>query len=355
MRRLVAVAGVVATALAGTPAAPAAADDHPAVETLERVVEASQDVAYQGRVVLASFSAQGPEVTEMQLARGADGELRVRRGETWELGRVAGEAYLRTSTDTLLRLSGVERAPFELRLLREKYALEPAGTRALDTGPARVVRLHERSTGAPREALYVDEETSLVVRRETYDTEGELRRIVAFTDLELAAADVRRPDDDDLEVEQQTLAPADVEDLRARGFLVPDELPAGYVRVGGSEVEGAGVPTLHLTYTDGLYALSLYQQRGRLAASAVEGATRLTTDDGGHVWRWPGSEPRRVVWTGDQLTFTAISDAPTDELLAVAAGLPTEASPSILERLGRGLSRVGRWLFARGPEHGRGA
>jgi hypothetical protein len=55
---------------------------------------------------------------------------------------------------------------------------------------------------------------------------------------------------------------------------VPDELPAGYVRVGGNEVEQASVPTLHLIYSDGLYALSLYQQQGRLAASAVDGAER---------------------------------------------------------------------------------
>jgi hypothetical protein len=354
VKRLVAATGVVATVLMGAPPAPATADDGP-VAVLEAVVDASQDVAYQGRAVVATFSEDGPEVTEMQLAQGSDGELRVRRGESWELGRVAGEGYLRTSPDTLLRLSGVERAPFDLEQLLDKYDLQHGGSIDLDTGPAIALRLRDRRTGAQRESLFVDEGSNLIVRRETHGVDGELRRVIAFTDLELEPADVTRPDSDDFEVEEQVLGLADVEDLRERGFLVPDQLPAGYVRVGGNEVEAASVPTLHLIYTDGLYALSVYQQRGRLAASAVDGAARLTTDDGGHVWRWPGSEPRRVVWTGDRLTFTVISDAPTDELLTVASGLPTEASLSILDRLGRGISRVGQWLFAREPEQGRGA
>jgi hypothetical protein len=351
---MVAATAVVATVLVGVPAVAGASDD-PGVAVLERVVDASQSAAYQGRAVVASFSDLGPEVTEMQLAQGPDGELRVRRGESWELGRVAGEGYLRTSTDTLLRLSGIERAPFDLERLRAKYELQHAGAIDLDTGPAVALRLRDRRTGAQRETLFVDDESDLVVRRETHGTDGELRRVIAFTDLELESTDVTRPENGDLEVEEQVLAHADVEDLRERGFVVPDELPAGYVRVGGNEVDQASIPTLHLIYSDGLYALSLYQQRGRLAASAVDGAERLTTDEGGHVWRWPGSEPRRVVWTGDRLTFTVISDAPTDELLTVAAGLPTEASPSILDRLGRGISRVGQWLFARGPEQARGA
>jgi negative regulator of sigma E activity len=345
VRRLVAATGVAATVLVGAPAAAVETPDDDARAVLEQVVDASQEVAYQGRVVIASFSDEGPEVTEMQLTQGADGEMRVRRGESWELGRIAGEGYLRTSTDTLLRLSGVERAPFDLDRLLGKYVLEHGGALELDTGPAIAIRLRDRSTGAQREALFVDEDSHLVVRRETHTMEGELRRVIAFTDLELEPIEVQRPDDEDLDVEEQALAPADIEALADEGFVVPDRLPAGFVRVGGYELAGSSGPTLHLVYSDGLYSLSLYQQQGRLAASAVSGATKLSTEDGGHVWRWPGSEPRRVVWTGDRLTFTALTDAPTDEVLTVAAGLPTEAAPSILDRLGRGLSRVGQWLF----------
>lgn len=337
-------AGVVSDGSGGSAGVADGDADPAAVAVLEGVIEASRTAAYEGRVVVATFSERGPAVNEMGIVQGPDGELRVTRGESWELGRVAGEAYLRSSPDTLLRLSGVERTAFELDRLLAKYAPELAGTVELDTGPATAVRLTDRSEGTRRERLYVDREAGLVVRRETFDREGDPVRVMAFTRLQAQQTEVVRPDDDDLEVERRALSPADTEELRAHGFLLPEELPAGFVRVEVHEVADAGVPTLHLVYSDGLYALSLYQQQGRLAASAVDGAARLTTDDGGHVWRWPGSEPRRVVWTGDRLTFTALTDAPTDELLTVASGLPTSRSPSILGRLGRGLSRVGEWV-----------
>jgi sigma-E factor negative regulatory protein RseB len=90
--------------------------------------------------------------------------------------------------------------------------------------------------------------------------------------------------------------------------------------------------------------LSLFQQPGRLAPAAVDGAATLRTADGGAVWRWPGSEPRQVVWQGGGHVFTALSDAPTDEILEVVAGLPADPPPSILTRLRRGLDRMGTWL-----------
>ena len=315
-----------------------------AIAVLDRVVEAARTTAYDGRVVVATFSERGPAVDEMAITQDPDGELRVRRGDVWELGRVAGEAYLRSEPDTLLRLSGVERTPFELDRLLRKYAPDLVGTVDLDTGPATLVRLTERETGAVRERLYVDLDTELVVRRETFDRDGEAVRVLGFTRLDAHEDRVVRPDGDELDVEQRALTRGDVADLRAQDFLVEESLPAGYVLVEAHTVEAASVPTLHMVYSDGLYALSLYQQQGRLATSAVQGAARLTTDAGGHVWRWPGSEPRRVVWTGDRLTFTALTDAPTEELLTVAGGLPTSRSPSILDRLARGLSRVGEWL-----------
>jgi hypothetical protein len=81
----------------------------------------------------------------------------VRRGESWELGSSRASGYLRTSTDTLLRLSGVERAPFDLeRLLRQVRAEHGGAT--LDTGPP-TDPLRERDHGVQREVLYVDDAT----------------------------------------------------------------------------------------------------------------------------------------------------------------------------------------------------
>ncbi len=64
-----------------------------------------------------------------------------------------------------------------------------------------------------------------------------------------------------------------------------------------------------------------------------------------HVYRWPGSEPERMVWTGDGKTFTAISDAPYDQVLAAVGGFPNDPPGGLVDRMTRGVTRVARWVW----------
>ncbi|MFA9429842.1 hypothetical protein [Egicoccus sp. AB-alg2] len=330
-----------ANALAATPTTATAG-----MVWLERAVAAAREVPHSGRLLVASFSREGPQLTEVQVTRGVDGGLTVTKEDGWEVGRVGEEAFLRSS-GTLLRLGGMERgSAVDLERLDDKYTVavddEPV---TLDTGPARVLRLREHGDDRDREVLYLDVDTDLIVRRETFDIDGEPLRVVAYTELEVVDARVVAPDPEGLEVEAFSLTRADLADFRARGFVAPEALPAGYRLLGGFERPEASVPTLHLVYGDGLYTLSVFEQQGRLAQQALDGAALLKSPEGGAVWRLPGSEPRRVIWRGDDRTFTAITDAPVDELLTVVTGLPNDPAPSMLGRLTRGIGRVGRWLW----------
>jgi hypothetical protein len=327
----------------------AAADDLPGEDVeagalLERAVGISDELPHSGALTVASFGEGGPQITEVALTRGIDGGVSVADTSGREFGRIDGEGFLR-SAGTLLRLGGIERLPVDLERLHRKYAVSLGATSVLDTGPAVAVEVRERSTGILREVLHIDEEIGLIVRRETFAPDGRPLRVVAYMSLEVATGSLAFPDGEGLEVEATSLASTELADLRERGFVVPEELPAGYELLGGYEVDGASVPTLHLVYADGLYTLSIFQQQGRLSRRALDGATELRSADGGAVWRWPGSEPRRVIWPGDGLTFTGLTDAPVDELLSVVVGLPNDPPPSILDRLTRGISRVGRWLW----------
>lgn len=350
MRRAAAAVTAVAVAAATALQTPAVATD--GVELLERAAAASRELAYTGRMTIASFSDRGPQVTEVEVTRGRDGGLRVGRGDVWEVGRRDGEAFLRQPrAGTLLRLGGVEPQAFNPERLTRKYEVLSGGPRDLDTGPALIVQLQQRDTGVVRERLFVDEVSGLVVRRETFSLAGDPVRVAAYTALEVTDLAVPALEIGDGEEEQRrTLSPLDLERLESDTFVVPSSLGAGYALTAGYVVDRATVPTRHLVYSDGLYTLSLYQQQGRLATHAVAGATRLVTEAGGQVWRWPGTEPRRIVWAGDGITFTVLSDAPTDELLAAIADLPHDLPPSILVRLGRGLSRVGEWLWPFGRD-----
>lgn len=332
----------------GTTSGAAAAEDPSASEAralaeLDRAVEVARTLRYRGQLTVASFGRGGPQVTTVEVARAADGRLRAERRGAWELGRDDDGGYWRSArTGSLLRLGGVEADGFDRERFLRHYRVEDGGISELDTGPARAILVTARDTGVRSETLHVDRDTGLIVRRETRDLDGEPVRTVAFTELEVDPGTglVAPPPSGSGDVESLALTPVARRALIERGVPVDDELPGGFELLGAAEVETAEVPTVHLVYSDGLYTLSLYVQQGRLAAHATAGATSLDLPGGGAVWRWPGSEPRRIVWTGEGRTFTALTDAPTDDLLAAVAGLPNDPAPSTLRRLARGLSRV---------------
>ena len=319
-----------------------------ALAELDRAVEVARTLRYRGQLTVASFGRGGPQVTTVEVARAADGRLRAERRGAWELGRDDDGGYWRsTRTGSLLRLGGVEAGGFDRERFLRNYRVADGGVSQLDTGPARALLVTARDTGVRAETLHVDRETGLIVRRETRDLDGRPVRTVAFTELEVDPGTglVAPPPEGAGDVESLALTPVARRALVERGVPAVPRLPGGYELLAAAEVEAADVPTVHLVYSDGLYTLSLYVQQGRLADSATEGATSLEVPGGGAVWRWPGSEPRRVVWTGDARTFTALTDAPTGDLLAAVAGLPNDPAPSTLRRLARGLSRVGERLL----------
>jgi hypothetical protein len=319
-------------------------------------VDASQSVAHRGRVTIVSFGEHGPQVTELAVERDA-GEVRLEQLEGGgHLDHAATRGGTR-ATERLLRVAGLGDAPDQLGLLDAKYAARTRDTVALDTGPAAVVEFVEHASGVVRELLYLDAATGLVVRRETFDRTGAPVRVVAYVTLDTTPGAIPAGStgaggaDDDPEKVRSSPQPVGIPTareaaprLQAAGFVVPEELGAGYRLLAVHELALDGQPAVHLLYGDGLYALSLFQQPGRLASGGRRDAVALDTEHGGTVWRWPGSEPRHVVWTGDELTFTALTDAPADELLAAIGALPNDPSATALHRVGRGFQRVGRWL-----------
>ena len=321
----------------------APAGDGDAARLLARAVEAGDELSYDGEVAVVSLADDGPRLATLTVARG-EGGVRVGRGDDEEFGRADGEGFLRSSS-RLLRVGGIERVPAHVGRLEDKYSPRLEGTRELDTGTATVVALVDSDLEVVRERLYADDDTGLVVRRETFDADGEPVRLVAFTELRPGATQVDMPASGHRSVEQHEVEPREIVRLREAGFVVPERLGRGFELLATLDVPAASVPTAHLVYGDGLYTVSVFQQLGRLDRRAVAAATELTTDDGASVWRWPGSEPRRLVWTGEGITFTALGDAPTDEVLAAIAELPSEPAPGLFGRLVRGLERIGRGLM----------
>lgn len=313
---------------------------------MQRAIDASRGSAYQGRLLIAAFDEHGPTLAEVDIAQGTGGGLRVGRAEAWMLGRESGEAFFRREAGNLLRFGNVERVVFDLDELTRNYDVRRDGERSLRLGPAVVLAIRERGGGHDRERLFVDEATGLVVRRESFAADGTPVRVVAYTDLEVADLSLDPPAGTAHEQRGagHAVSEAGLGILATVGWAVPADLPGGFQLRNGYALPEPEGSSLHLVYSDGLYTLSVYEQFGRLDRDALDGAGRYEVG-GRTIWRWPGSEPERVVWSSDELTFTVVSDAPMDVVVNAVGGLPGEERASFGRRLVRGLRRVGGWLW----------
>jgi hypothetical protein len=159
-----------------------------------------------------------------------------------------------------------------------------------------------------RERLHLHTDTSLLLSREQFDDRGETVRYVGFEALTLTP-----------EVPVVPPAPTD------HGRRVPRAMPAsvggafdGYQRLGAYRRSDV-VQTL---YSDGLYDLSVFEQPGRLRRDDLPDGGAAVEVAGGRGWRyaWPGGN--LVIWEADGTVFTAVGDAPLDDILLAARSVP---------------------------------
>lgn len=317
--------------------------DSEAVATLRAAYEAQRTVAYQA---VAFESADG----------------------TWRraaIAHVPGKGtYLMEggSGDSGAELVESDASPDSdpLRLLRDHYALRSDGVDVYDGRWVWVLRA-VRDNGATAARFWVDQASGLLVARAAYDDDGHPYDQLKLTDLRIgpvphvagraATAGAATPTGQagpggQGQAEASAAGPAvptgRAAALRAAGWRVPSTLPGGF-ELYDAEVSGGGEPVLHLSYSDGLCALSVFEQRGRLAAGALADwhAQRMHSrtvyvDD---------ASPQRLTWQGKTHVFALITDAAPARVAAAVAALP-HGSPAdgVLDRLARGFGRLGSWL-----------
>lgn len=207
----------------------------------------------------------------------------------------------------------------------EKYDTVETGTTEVVSRPARLLEVREGPV--PRQRLALDTATNLVLRREHLDRRGQVERVVTFTSLKL-------PD-----VPPVPVMPTSSKDHAGRAipavaapFSAPPLLRDGYQRVGLYEEDGV----VQVLYNDGLYDLSLFEQRGRLNRGDVppNGQRVKIGDRKAWAYTWPGGH--LLLWHAGGAVFTMVSDAPLDHLIEAAGSLPTRSkSLSLGDRLRR--------------------
>ena len=192
----------------------------------------------------------------------------------------------------------------------------------------KLVEVHAR--GLLVERIYLDTETELLLRREQFDEQGRAVRTLTFESFSLSPS--TGPPAAPRSPENQAPEPVALERLPSPA-AAPAALADGYERVG---VYRDG-DVLHVLYSDGLYDLSLFQQPGRLRRSDLPPSGERVTVGDVDGWRYPWPGGQLLVWSASGRVFTAVSDAPPEQVLAAARSLPPIPSRelSLLEKIRR--------------------
>ena len=236
-----------------------------------------------------------------------------------------------------------------LTLLRRHFSLTVTEVAATAGRTADVVEARRPGAAAPTGRFWVDRASGLVLRREVYDEQGALLRSSAFVDIDPRGAsgstEALLPPRMAGESGQSLSAVARTA-LTTQGFVLPEGLPPGLELFDArSRDDDEGDPVLHLTYSDGLSTLSVFEQRGRLASASLQGWTKVSF--GGATVHRRDDPPQRVVWESGGTVFTVLGDVSPTALSVAVLALPHDASVAddgVRARLGRGFSRLGSWL-----------
>ncbi len=339
-----------AAAVTGASRSPATASSDPAAVRLLRQAAAAADAtAYSGVQYLSSWGSDGAStsvVIQVTHVPGKGSMVQVR--PTPGSGGIS--VYENDQDDRAQGLGGQNLAGGRgqaLALLERKYDVELAAREDVAGRPADVVDVR-RPDGSLAARLWLDVATRMLVRREITDDRGRMTRASAFVELTVGSAGI--PPTVSAESPKQAARPwnrrlerADLDRLRDRGWAVPGTLPGGLELYDARSGDDGGDEVVHLSFSDGLSTVSLFEQKGRLDARRLA-SWRRQNIGGAHVYV-RDTLPRRVVWASRGKVYTVLADAPGDTVDAVIGRLPHSTPRSgVLPRLGRGLARVGSWL-----------
>jgi sigma-E factor negative regulatory protein RseB len=254
----------------------------------------------------------------------------------------------------------------EIALLEAHYALSVAGDDEVAGRPARVVEAHRLAVdqGSVVGRWWVDRETDLVLRTEVFTPAGRLVRSSGYVTVTIGgqvhrgpgggpalrspahpgagpAAGVSRPEP--VPSPWKPAPPRVVQRMRSHGFVLPEHLGRGFVRYDVRAKRTQHGPVVHLSYSDGLSTVSVFEQSGRLEPDRLSGFAR-TRIAGTDVWQH-GRIPRRVVWSAGGTVYTLVTDAPTAAVGTAVRTLPHHgAGDGALDRIQHGFVRIGSWL-----------
>jgi sigma-E factor negative regulatory protein RseB len=232
--------------------------------------------------------------------------------------------------------------PDPTAMLEQHYRLAVAGTGQMAGRAAYVVQA-VRSDASVAAKFWIDRRTSLLLGRAGYDADGHEYTEFEFTSLQVAGSPpvVQSPVFSALGALPGGLP--QVYRLRLAGWHVPATLPGDFDLYDARVISSDGREVLHLSYSDGLCSLSLFEEAGVLRSGALAGWQRASV--AGRTVYVDASSAQRLVWQGGDTVYALLGDAAPARVADAVAALPGGAAHNgLLDRMGRGLRRLSSWL-----------
>jgi sigma-E factor negative regulatory protein RseB len=343
-------AETVAAPAAGTPSpsarrpasAPASAPTTAlAARLLTQAAQAAVVTSYQGEEIISHSGMTGGTVLVSDIWHASGGQTVTR---TLVAGTYSSsEPYLSSDTDAQWP-EGVLGVTTQLvHLLEMHYVVVYAGTGSADNRTAQIVEAR-RANGSLAARFWLDDATRLPLEREVFDTTSHVISEdvffnVQFSEQAPAAAPAGGPSDPQGPW-TDPLPTAQLLALRSHGWLVPPELPGGLSLFTGAQTHTSTGAVLDLGYSDGLSVVSVFEQRGNLAAK-LTGWQKITV--AGHVIYAAEPDQRSLTWSSRGMVYTVMADAPAQTVDNVIGVLPHDTPPGFWKRMSRGFARLASW------------
>jgi sigma-E factor negative regulatory protein RseB len=308
-----------------------------ALDILDRVATADDAVRYAG---VQFVSAWGPDSTDSTLVEiknvpGQGTAMRVRGS-----GDGPASAVFATAPGD----AGTQFGGGPVELLAENFSVSTAGRDRVTGRRTRVLEM-TGDGGLVAARFWVDDRSGVLLRREVYDASGRTVRASAFVQVRIGS----RVSPGHLppvmpQAPAEVLNTVEVNTLLTSGCSCPARLVNNLSLYQVRRVSTSTGMVLHLSYSDGLSTVSLFEQPGRVDETSMTGYRAQESPAGVQFVR--DGVPQQVVWSADGVVYAVVADAPDPLVDAIVNDLPHTApeSDGLTSRIGRGLARVGSWV-----------
>ena len=309
---------------------------------LTQAAQAAVLTSYQGEEIVSHWGTSGGTVLVSDIWHVSGGQTVTR---TLDAGTYSSsKPYLSSDTDGQWP-EGVLGVTTQLvRLLEAHYVVAYGGAGSADNRTAQIVEAW-RDNGSLAARFWLDDATKLPLEREVFDSAAHVISEDVFINVRIGnQARLAAPAGGPAVPQAPWTAPLPARQLlalRAGGWLVPPRLPGGLSLFTGAQTQTSTGTVLDLGYSDGLSVVSLFEQRGNLAAK-LTGWQKITV--AGHVIYAAQPDQRSLTWSSRGMVYTVMADAPAQTVDDVIGALPHDKPPGFWKRMSRGFSRLASWV-----------